>query len=97
MSNIKTKKIECILRLINRDMFIELKEYLIENKFVKEDDFRELTRDFEQAAFIYTALNKAAADEKLILLDYEWVLLPKEYIKIICITGTEKKEFTYGI
>lgn len=93
----KTKEIECILRLVNSDMYLDLKEYIVENKLAAESDFKGLTRDFEKATFICGVLDVAAKENKLILLDYEWVILPKEYIKITCVTETEKKEFTHGI
>ena len=90
------KKIECIRKLIDNDMFIDLTEWLIENKFAKSDDFMGLARNKEKAECVYQKLNEAMAEEKLQLIDYEWNLLPLELIKITCITETEKKVFTYG-
>ena len=62
----------------------------------KKDDFVELTRNQERAEYIYSVLNQAVEDEKLQLLDFEWNLLPKEVIRIMCVTALEKKVFTYG-
>jgi len=93
----KTKELECILKLVNLDFYEELKEYIIDNKLAKESDFKELYRDFERAGFIYTTLKAAEENEDLILLDFEWVFLPKHYIKLMCVTETEKKVFSHGI
>lgn len=90
------KKIECIKRLIEKDRFYEFTEWLIEHKMISKDDIVGLTRNQERAEFIYTTLKKAERDEKLILLDFEWTLLPLETIKITCITEITQREFTYG-
>jgi hypothetical protein len=92
-----TKELNCIAKLIDKELYLDFKEFLIDNKLASEDDFKDLTRDFEKASFICATLTQAALEEKLILLDYEWVLLPKEYIKVTCITETERKEFAHGI
>jgi len=92
----KAKELECIHKLIYEGMYEEFKEYIIDNKLAKEEDFKLLNRDSEKARFIGHTLDNAAKEEKLLLLDYEWSLLPLEIITITCINLTEKKEFKYG-
>ena len=91
------KKIACIKRLIDNNRFYEFTEWLTEHKLMAKDDAVELTRNQEKAEFVYTTLKKAEKDDKLILLDFEWTILPLETIKITCITETTHKEFTYGV
>ena len=93
----KKKELECINKLIHEDLYLDFKEYIIENKLAKEEDFSALHRDTERARFICSILDQAAKEDKLILLDYEWTLLPLEIIKVTCVTETEKREFTYGL
>ena len=92
------KKLECIKRLVEFERFYDLKEWMVESKLALESDFKGLTRDSEKAEYIYITLTKAAQDGSiLMLLDYEWSLLPFESIKLTCITNAEKKEFTVGL
>ena len=91
-----SKKLECIKRMMEKERFYEFTEWLIEHKISKKDDFIGLNRNKERAEYIYEVLNQAVEDEKLQLLDFEWILLPKEVIKIMCVTLLEKKVFTYG-
>ncbi len=90
------KKIECIKRLLSHDRYYEFANWLVGQRLTNKDDMKDLSRDQEKAEFIYTILKTAEKEEKLILLDFEWALLPLETIKITCVTETEKKEFTYG-
>jgi hypothetical protein len=90
------KKLECIKRMVHLGHFLELVEWLVETKLVKYEDFVTLTREQERSEFVYKSLIDAEQKEDLILLDFEWSLLPLEFIKITCVTETEKKEFVHG-
>jgi len=93
------KKIECFAKLIDEGMFLELKEYTLDNRLVTKGHFDIYGNSniVNKAKLIYNILEQAVKDEKLMLLDYEWQYLPHEYIKIICVSEqTGKKEFTYG-
>jgi len=92
----KEKELECINKLIYEDLYEDFKEYILDNKLAKEEDFRLLARDTERARFVCYTLDQAAKAEKIILLDYEWTFLPIELIKVTCVTEREKREFTYG-
>ena len=91
------KEIECIKRLIEKDVYLDLKDYIIDNKLAKEEDFAPLIRDQERAIFICFTLEQALKDERLMLVDYEWTLLPLEFIKLTCVSPDEKKEFIHGL
>lgn len=91
------KKIECILRLIKKEeSYVDIVNWLIEQRITTLQDAKGQTRDQEKAEFLYYSLKKGVEMEKIQLLDYEWSVLPLEQIKITCITDREKKEFTYG-
>lgn len=91
------KRIECIKRLVDMGRFHEFIEWFLEHKLITSDSVIGLDRTKERSEFIYAAMKRAEADNNLILLYFEWSLLPLETIKITCATATEKKEFTYGI
>ena len=91
-----SKKLDCIRRMIEKERFYEFAEWMIEHNICDKEDIIGLVRDSEKAEFIYITLMQAYEDKKLQLFDFEWIMLPKEIIKIMCITELEKKVFSYG-
>jgi len=92
------RKTECVERLLEKSyLWEDISEWLVDNKFASTLEIDNVSRTIERAEFIYNLLKVNEANDKIILLDFEWVLLPKEYIRIICTTEKEEKEFTYGI
>jgi hypothetical protein len=91
-------KIECIKRLMKLDHHHELMQWMIESKLVTSDSLRANSKSEQHMSeLIYSTLKKASDNETIILLDYEWTILPKEYIKIIIVTEKESTSFTYGL
>lgn len=99
MGNVQMiREIDCIERLIEiNHSFEEIRDWLVLNKFADEITINQQMRTREQAEFIYQILKKLEKEEKLILLYFEWTLLPKQTIKITCVTSSEEKLFTYGL
>ncbi len=93
------KKIECIKRLLllNANEYYEFVNWLTEHKLADEGDFESVFRIQERAELIYKKLRKAEVNNELMLLDYEWTVLPLETIRITCVNSTEKREFTHGL
>lgn len=91
------KRIDCISRLLKiNDVYSDICMWLIEQKIITRTEAEGPTRDQEKSEFLYFSFKKGVDMETLILLDYEWSILPLEQIKITCVTEREKKEFTYG-
>jgi hypothetical protein len=86
------KKIACIERLLEIGLYDEFIHWLTDSSLVKEVQ-KDLLSNYARAEYIYSILEKNAKDNKIILLDYDWVVLPVEIIKITCVTDREKKEF----
>jgi len=92
------KKVDCIMRLlVKNECYMDICAWLIEQKFTELSEVQTKIRLQERAEFIYFILKEAEEKEKLMLLDFEWTILPLETIKITCVTEREKKEFTYGL
>jgi hypothetical protein len=51
----------------------------------------------DRAKDIYNLLMALKKANKFQLLEFTWTILPIEYLKIICITDRNSKEFTYGV
>jgi hypothetical protein len=94
--SILNNKIECIKRLIKLDHHHELTSWMIEAKIVTVDALKANSKSDQYVAeLIYLTLKQACTDEKIILLDYEWTILPKERIKVLIITEKESQSFIY--
>lgn len=92
------RNIDCIERLITvNHSYQEICDWLILNEFTDQRAVNTPHRIREQAEFIYETLRQLERDKKLILLYFEWTVLPKETIKITCVTPNEEKLFTYGL
>lgn len=92
------REIDCIERLLDKNFsYPEICDWLLLNKLADSVDVENNVRTRERAEFVYSVLKQAQKDEKIMLLYFEWSLLPKETIKITCITETEEKFFTYGL
>lgn len=89
-------KIKCIMRYLELYGYSEIAEYLISNKMVEATDVASKNHTQERAELIYFALKDAEAKEKLLLLDFEWKILPLEQIKITCVSTREERHFTHG-
>lgn len=89
-------KQKCIQRYIELYGYSELKEYILVNKLAESFDANSKTRIPEQAEFLYITLLEAEKNEKLLLLSFEWKILPLEQIKITCISAREERFFTHG-
>ncbi len=93
-----SKKIECLARfdLLNHGSSL-IKEFLIEEKLAKREEFTGAVTKLMEAEVNYLMLKYAIANEKAILVDYEWSLLPKEQIRITVVTADINKEFSFGL
>ena len=89
-------KIQCIMRYLEKNGYDEIAEYLLSNKLAVSTDLRAAVHLQERAELILVSLTKAQKEEKLLLLDFEWRILPMEQIKITCVSPREEKLFTYG-
>jgi hypothetical protein len=95
--SILNNKIECVKALILKNGYDDFILWLEENKLLDKDEWKAANSLQLKSELIVKTLGKAAESEKLMLLDYEWVILPLEIIKITCVTDREKKEFTFGL
>lgn len=90
-------KIECIKRLIEKNGDDDIILWLEENKLMDKDSWKSAGSLQLKSELIVKTLSKAANSDKLMLLDYEWTILPLETIRVTCVTEREKKEFTFGL
>lgn len=93
------REAECLKRLFNRDpsYFMEIVQFLESEGLITSGEVANLTRVEDQVHFTYTKSNKLIEQDLLFLFDYEWVVLPKEKIKITIVTRRTTKELSVSI
>ena len=90
-------EIDCIKRLLKVNSASELIGFMIDEKIIKKDLYIDAHDDKAIATTTYLALQQALLEEKVMLADFEWVILPKELIKITIVTPDTHKEFSFGL
>lgn len=76
--------------------FDHIKNFLIEEKIVKKEEYVGAATDNMKAEVTYLTLKRALEEEKVMLADFEWIILPKEQIRITIVTPDIHKEFSFG-
>lgn len=74
----------------------ELLEFLLSEKLISIEEIKYIKHDSAPHKLIYEHLEKLKVSDKLLLLDYEWSLLPVERLKLTVITERNKREFAYN-
>ncbi len=92
----KEREIECIARLFKMaDSYGELVEFLVEEKIMTNEVLANLKLELDKPRFLHTFLKQEEKDDKLLLLSFDWVVLPIERIRIRLVTERNSKEFAY--
>jgi hypothetical protein len=95
--SILNNRIECVKTLIHKNGYYDLMEWLQENKMLDKEKWKTADSLQLKSELVVRSLSAAEQDQRLLLLDYEWTILPLETIRITCVTDKEKKEFTFGL
>ena len=90
-------KIQCTKRLIQFAASEEIVSWMHDNKLIDIEKWKTADSNQLKAELIVTSLLKAADSDKLLLVDFEWSVLPIERIKITVVSEREKVEFAYGL
>lgn len=92
-----TLEIECLDRLHGltglRDQILS---FLVEESVITKDDTKTIFTSSNQSKATQELLNKLKQKNLIQLLEYEWVVLPVERIKVTIVTDRNSQEFTFG-
>ncbi len=89
-----SKEIQCLNRLIKLTAcYGTILDFLLQEKVIDKVDYPHGDKD--KAFHLYNLLENGKEKETLILVTYEWKLLPIEYINLTLISKMTRKEFTY--
>lgn len=92
-------EIKCLIELERRvNCFNDMIDFLSKEKVIDRNTTHNLVTELklELPYELYKTLNKALQEETLQLVDYNWVLLPKETISVTIITKHSRKDFTWN-
>jgi hypothetical protein len=92
------KHYNCILRFMQKDeaFFNNISEFLIDERLIKSEELVGLSSEDEKAKFLLHALEVIQETETVLLVDWEWQILPVEYLKLLIVCDNMQKEFAYG-
>lgn len=75
----------------------ELLQYLLEDKVITEDDVRNMKMYAGHIGrYMEQLLRECERDEKLQMINYDWVVLPTERLRLTIVTFKTTREFSYN-
>jgi hypothetical protein len=81
----KTNEVDAMLRFLNEEKLISNEQY----KTLYSPNTAQQYKD------ILIVLKNLSNDERIQLLEFEWVKLPQQKITVTIVTDKEKRDFTY--
>ena len=77
----------------------DILQHLKDEKLITDDVMQTLLNEHHttHAPKIASLLSEMQKSEKLQLVDYEWTILPKEYLKLTIVSRNSKKEWIYTV
>lgn len=91
------KKIDFIDRLLKLShCYDDLILFLLEEKLISDFERSTLGDSADKAKLLTELLEKLKKEEKVLLLDYEWSILPIERLKLTIVSPRDSREFVYN-
>lgn len=93
--NNKKREVECLQRMeALTPIYEQIWQWLLQVSLVSMDELKAARISNEQAKLLQSRLSDLSKEGKLQMLEYEWVVLPVERIRILLVTDTAHREFT---
>ena len=91
---LKNRQIQCLNRLVKFTSCYEtILDFLVEEKIISRVELNREGKD--RAMHLYGLIEKGKSDESIMLVSFEWTLLPKEHIQLTLLTRMTRKVFHY--
>lgn len=74
----------------------ELIAFLKADRLINDFQLTAIANESDKAKYILNLLETLKKEEKLLLLDYEWSILPVERLKLTVVTERNSREFTFN-
>jgi hypothetical protein len=89
-------KITCIERYATlTGGYDDLVDFMLEEKLMTQSQIAEFKKETQKALYLWKLL-VAECDNKIMLLDFEWSLLPIERLKITIVTDRTSRSFGFN-
>ncbi len=96
MASIKTE-MDCIERLQELTGAVEeMLTFMVEEKLITMDHVKEIKSSFSSAKSFCLTVKRLMNTGALQLVEYEWVILPVERIKVLMVTDRATREFGHN-
>ena len=97
MSNRASREIQALQRLDELTASYDaILEFMLSENLITREEGKAIRSSSEIPKVIHTKLSALSKANKLQLLEYEWIVLPMERVKLTIITDRMSKEFSYG-
>ena len=97
MKNKRQIKVACLQRLFDLiDCCDDVVNFLLEEKIIDKEQLKDLKIEYNKAEFLYKIIKKALDDDKLLLADFTWQVLPDERIMITFVTERQRRVFSHN-
>ena len=91
------REIECLARLQSLTGSVnEILKFILDEKLIEKETVKSIMQSSDQAKELQNFLKNLSKTDMIQLLEYEWVILPVERIKISMVTSRSSKEFTFN-
>ena len=88
------REVECLKRFQQLSpIYEELITFLLQEKLLSKEELKVIRESPEQARHLQHKLATLSSEQKIQLLEYEWVVLPVEQIKLNIVTDGGHREF----
>ena|ERR1035437_2473534 len=92
-----SKEIECLMKLDElTPSFDGILEFLYSENLLSREESKAIRSASGVAKLIHTKLAVLSKTNKLQLLEYEWVILPVERVKVMIVTDRVSREFSFN-
>jgi hypothetical protein len=93
MNEVKT---QCLRRLEVLTTLVELVDFLRNEKLMDDYAYNCYKFDSDKPKFLFEFVEEQAKQEKILLCDYSWVLLPEESIRVRVVTQRNQITLNYS-
>ena len=92
-----TKKIDFLNRLFKLEhCYDDLIDSLLQEKIISQEQKNTLNLEVNRSQFLYIIIKEAQKEEKILLANFDWEILPIERLKITLVTERTTIEFSHN-
>lgn len=93
----KINEVKCLDKLIKETgCIIPILNFLHQNKIITLKQYSDVNNSSDKAINLWGLFQAIKDKEEIQMIDYEWVILPQERIKLTILTNQYMEKWTYG-